>query len=156
MFLFNVYVFENVLIPANAECVVSMRTNARMCFKDRIFSPFKEKLSSLSIVAAQSIVRSVDGFVPIRLCNIGNEDRILYKNTVVGTIEPCDDVEKITNEGFVNAISEKKANDFDTLISRINKNDNLKIHEKEQAVNLLSKFQNVFASENLLMDIAMQ
>jgi len=144
MNVFDVCVCRSLVVPPDSECVVLMRIIKYNGNKEAVFYPLKEKLSSFSLAAARSIVKCNGGFVPVRLCNLSNKNVVLQKNIKVGIIEFINEEKDCLQ--VVDAVSKKEKSDLLKLKDKIIDQNHLSLQEKQEAMELVDHFQNVFAT----------
>ena len=87
--LFDVFLVDNIFVNKCEECIVNcyVKIGSYSEVQDLLFLPYHDKLASLGIVAASSLVRNHDNKIPVRMKNVSDEDRVIYKNTKIGTVE---------------------------------------------------------------------
>jgi len=138
-----VFACETFVVPRDNECVISMKLNCLVDNKIGIFSPYKVKLAELGIVCAQSVCNSIGGFIPVRLLNVSDKDKVIYKNTIFGEFE----INSISSSNDIAAIS-KSSNNFDhlkSLIDKIQNNNNLSTEDKKNAKSIIFKYSDIFS-----------
>jgi len=141
---FDVCLKTNLVIPSQNECFVYARVDNCVCEKEGVFYPFKLKLAKLGIIGAQSVSYCVNGFVPIKLCNIGDKETTLYKNTTIGEFEI--NFGKDGKEGYIRMLNETNDGScIDILLDKVDKNEILNEDQKSTAKNLLKMYSSVFS-----------
>ena len=82
---------ESVLIPASSSLVCNAKIQSydgslMQAVGERIFLPGEKMLDS-HLVATSAVVDCTSGIVPVHIVNVHEEDRTLFKNVTLGTLE---------------------------------------------------------------------
>ena len=129
---------DSFAIPFLTECCVCTKVDFLDDKVPGTFSPYKDKLAEMSLIAAQSLSYCNNGLIPVRLYNLKDSEVRIFKNTVLGNFEiDCnvDDCE----EGDINVIENQfNFNEFSRVIDeKISKISHLNENELLQAKSLL-------------------
>jgi len=143
---FDVYLYENLHIPPQSECIISTRV-ALSDNKEGVFYPYKLKLAKFGVVAAQSLSLCSDGWIPVKLINVNSTAVTLYKNTKIGEFEILS--HKKLTKYMINSINKKKDNNttLRQLLEKIHVYENLSNEHKDKAFQLIKKYEEIFSIE---------
>ena len=148
---FDVCLFETTVLERMEECIVSCYvSSSTVCdMSDAIFLPDQDKLVKLGLIGAAAIVRSKNNKIPVRIINVSDENRTIYKNTKLGFLEIlCTEIEEKNRMLHVSTM-EEGFEGLNLVFRGINTNDNLTVDEKITVKKLFQNYQGVFSANKM-------
>ena len=148
---------ETTVIPAHHEIVTVGKSRSKtrgisVTAVKGILEPKSRKNANQDILFARELIESTDGKVPVRIVNLSDENVVLYKNTVVGTIQDLSDFsvpdEKTKHSGAAGcspcvASVTSRAKKILEMIDM--ENIMVEGEKKEELLQLIREYQDVFS-----------
>ena len=142
---FDVCLENDVCLEPYTEYLIKTKIkNSTYLQEDSIFLPCCSKLLSKAIIGAPCLVSPQENVVPVRLYNFSENVVKLYCDTVVGTVEITNRLEKPSEKLLC---IENNSTHLEKLRLSVQNNEVLSNAEKEVVVNLLNKFSQIFSKD---------
>ena len=146
----KITMLDTVIVPPASEMIVRGKIDmGDINSPDVLVEPCDSKLLSKSILVARSLVRPVNGEIPLRIINLSDSPQQIYQNTyaATGEIVEVTDFQQST-EGHVRVINSASQNIPPHLETLWNKAcSELNNGEKQSLKDLLIRYQDVFAKD---------
>ena len=143
---------ETTVIPPKHEIIVEgkARIKNRGIFSSSINGVFEPKKRHNEVLIARELVNSDDGRMPVRMVNLSDENVTIYKNTIIGTLEPNEPPLLCSFGGSrsqppacVASVNTSRASE---ILSKINLDETVvEGNEKEKLIQLITEYQDVFS-----------
>lgn len=144
---------HTIIIDKNEEVnVLASIDSDVLSVSEIIFQPYKDKLSEIGILAANSIAFvSRGGRIPIRLYNTTDDKITVYKGTKLGYVEIPDILEVEQNKTLKTLNSKTEFNHIQVIIDDIEKDviNKINVNDKKTIINIIKNFSDAFSKNKM-------
>ena len=157
---YTVFACENSVLEPMSEYVIECFLN---CFTNNpdfptfVFLPYNDKLAKKHVLAATSIVKPVNGLIPVRLINLSEDNIKIDKNTKIGDLEPAKEMEMSGKTNGLRILKQENScqdiSHIKDILEKVKLNSNLSHDQIKRVSDLISDYSSLFSRNK--MDIGL-